>query len=155
MVTPGLGFLYNNFLGFFDPRPGTPRALVPGKRVAGGASCIVFQDDRPVLGLGSPGGSRLVSSVLQCTLNMLEFGLPPQEAVSVPRFHSEEAGLIFLEPAFPEETAAALRELGYRVERSSYMARVQAIRIDPAGGRISPGADPRAEGGVAAWPNRA
>ena len=151
VVSPGLGFLYNNFLGFFDPRPDRPRSLVPGKRTAGGASTLVFGGDRPVLALGSPGGSRIVSSVFQVVLNVLDHGMPMQDAVLVPRFHSEEAGLVFIEPAFPEETRQALQGLGYRAERSTYMARIQALHIDPSTGQRSPGADPRAEGGVAAW----
>ena len=152
VVTPGLGFLYNNFLGFFDPRPDQPRSLVPGKRTAGGGSCIVFRDGRPVLALGSPGGSRIVSAALQVMINVLDLGMDAQEAVAAPRFHSEEAGKVFVEPAFPEETREALTRMGYDVERSTYMARVQAIRIDAESGRLGGGTDPRAEGGIAAWP---
>jgi gamma-glutamyltranspeptidase len=72
-------------------------------------------------------------------------------AVSVARFHSEEAQLLFLEPAFPEEVAAALRAKGNDVQRSTYMSRVQAIRIT-AVGELEAGADPRGGGGVGRYP---
>jgi gamma-glutamyltranspeptidase len=74
------------------------------------------------------------------------------DAVAVPRFHSEEVGKLFVEPSCPEEVSAALTAQGYQVERTTYMACVQALRIDPTTGLLSAGADPRAEGGVAAWP---
>jgi len=72
-------------------------------------------------------------------------------AVSVPRFHSEEAQRIFLEPAFPDKTADALRAIGNTVERSTYMSRVQAIRIHPDGTREA-GPDPRGGAGVGRYP---
>ena len=73
-------------------------------------------------------------------------------AVSVPRFHSEEQQLLFLEPAFPESTAEALRGRGNDVQRSSYMARVQAIRVRPDDGQLEPGADPRGGAGAGCYP---
>lgn len=151
VVTPGLGFLYSNFLGFFNPLPNQPRSLVPGKRTAGGASTLVLKDGQPFLALGSPGGSRIVSAVLQSILNVIEHGMSMQEAVSVPRFHSEEAGKLFVEPSCPQDVSTALTSGGYDVQRTTYMACVQALRIDPESGQLTAGADPRAEGGVAFW----
>ena len=84
-------------------------------------------------------------------VNALDFGMPLEQGVSVPRFHSEEEQLIFLEPAFSEETADDLRALSNAVERSTYMSRVQAIRLRDDGG-LEAGADPRGSGGVGHWP---
>jgi gamma-glutamyltranspeptidase/glutathione hydrolase len=72
-------------------------------------------------------------------------------AVSVPRFHSEEEQLLFVEPSFPPETDAALAALGNDVQRSTYMSRVQAIRITEDG-TLEAGADPRGGGGVGVYP---
>lgn len=142
VITPGLGFPYNNFLGHFDPRPGRPRSITPGNRLGGGPPTIVFEGDRPIMGIGAPGGSRLITSIVQVLVNSLDFRMDMSTAVTVPRFHSEEAQIVFLEPAFPEETSVALNAKGNEVRRSSYMSRVQAARI-LEDGTIDAGADPR------------
>lgn len=142
VITPGLGFLYNNFLGHFNPVPGYPNSIEPGKRQGGGPPTILFDGDRPAMGIGAPGGSRLLTSMVQVIANAIDHGLPMAEAVSVPRFHSEEEQIVFLEPEFLEETAAALGALGDEVRRSRYMSRVQAIRMLPDG-CLDAGPDPR------------
>ncbi len=148
VVTPGLGFLYNNFLGHYHPLPGYPDSITPRKRFGGGVPTIIFEDGRPRIAIGAPGGSRLITSVVQVIVNALDLGMDMRVAVSVPRFHSEEEQLLFLEPAFPEGTVERLREWGNDVQRSSYMSRVQAIRIDPETLELEAGPDPRGGGGV-------
>ena len=64
-------------------------------------------------------------------MNVVDHGMTMQEAVSAPRFHSEEPGKLFVEPPCPEEVSATLTAQGYQVERTTYMACVQAMRIDP------------------------
>ena len=148
VVTPGLGFLFNNFLGHYNPVPGHPDSIEAGRRFGGGVPTILFNDGEPVLAVGAPGGSRLISSVVQSLVNALDHGMGMREAVSVPRFHSEERQLLYLEPATPESVAEALRSLGNEVQRSTYMSRVQAIRIRSDGGRLEAGPDPRGGAGV-------
>jgi gamma-glutamyltranspeptidase/glutathione hydrolase len=150
VVTPGLGFLWNNFLGHFNPLPGQPDSIVAGRRLGGLLPVIVFKDGQPYIGVGAPGGSRIISAVTQSIINVIDFGMDMGEAVSVPRFHSEEGQLLFLEPAFSEDVAQALRERGNEIERSTYMSRVQAIRI--ADGQLEAGADPRGGAGVGRHP---
>lgn len=147
VVSPGLGFLFNNFLGHFNPLPGRPDSIEPGKRVSGVLPAIVFKDGAPYVGIGAPGGSRIITSVAQAIVNVLDFGMDMDTAVSVPRFHSEEDQLLYLEPAFAEETAEDLERLGNAVQRSTYMSRVQAVRVLPEG-RLEAGADPRGGRGV-------
>jgi gamma-glutamyltranspeptidase/glutathione hydrolase len=147
VVTPGLGFLWNNFLGHFNPLPGHSDSIVPGKRLGGLLPVIVFKDGEPHIGVGAPGGSRIITAVTQALVNVIDHGMDMGTAISVPRFHSEEEQLLFLEPAFSERTASALRDLGNDVQRSTYMSRVQAIRVDPAG-LLEAGADPRGGAGV-------
>jgi len=149
VVTPGLGILLNNFLGHFSPLPGLPDSIVRGKRGGGGCAAVVFDGTRPYIVIGAPGGSRLISAIFQSILNVLDRGMSMTDAVSAPRFHSEEPGLIFVEPAIPEQTVDAVRALGYRVDRSTYMSRVQAILIDDRG-RLHPGPDPRGGAGAVA-----
>jgi len=78
---------------------------------------------------------------------VIDRGMPMADAVAAPRCHSEEPDLLFIEPAFPEALAEALRARGYRVQRSTYMSRVQAILIEPDG-RLVAGADPRGGAGA-------
>jgi gamma-glutamyltranspeptidase / glutathione hydrolase len=149
VATPGLGFLYNNFVGHFNPAPGHWDSILPGKRGGGGSPLLLYKDGKLAMAIGAPGGSRIFTSVLQAIVNVIDHGMNMQEAVTAPRFHSEEDRLIFLEPEIPEETAGALEARGNRVERSRYMSRVQAIFVDPATGALSAGADPRGGGGQA------
>lgn len=151
VVTPGLGFLFNNFLGHFNPLPGHPDSIEPGKRLSGVLPALVFKGERPYIALGAPGGSRIITSVTQAVVNVVDFGMAMATAVSVPRFHSEEEQLLYIERAFPEETATALTEVGNEVVRSAYMSRVQAIRVLD-GGELEAGADPRGGAGVGQWP---
>ena len=151
VVTPGLGFLWNNFLGHFNPLPGHSDSIVPGKRLGGLLPMIVFRDGEPSIGIGAPGGSRIITAVTQSLVNVIDHGLDMGSAVSAPRFHSEEAQLLFIEPSFPPETDAALRALGNDVQRSTYMSRVQAICITEDG-ELEAGADPRGGGGIGVYP---
>ncbi len=151
-VTPGLGFIYNNFLGHFNPLPGRSDSIEPHKRLAGVIATIVFRDGAPYIAVGSPGGSRLYSSIQQAIVNVVDFQMDMRTAVTAPRFHSEERQLIFMEPQFPERTAAALREMGNEVQRSAYMARVQAILVRSDTRLLEAGPDPRGGAGVGSWP---
>jgi len=143
VITPGLGFLYNNFVGHFNPRPGYWDSIVAGKRGGGGAPLLLFKNGRLFMAIGAPGGSRIFTAVLQAIVNVIDHGMSMEEAVAAPRFHSEEDGLIFVEPAIPESTVRELQARGYRVRRSTYMARVQAIMVEQETGRLLAGADPR------------
>jgi gamma-glutamyltranspeptidase/glutathione hydrolase len=148
VVTPGLGFIYNNFLGHFHPLPGHPDSIIPGKRGGGGVPTIVLRDGKPCVVIGAPGGSRLISSILQCLLNTLDFGMGMAEAVTVPRFHAEEPGLIFAEPSIPAVVIADVTARGYRVVRSTYMSRVQALKLGDTAGEMEAGSDPRGGAGI-------
>lgn len=149
VVTPGLGFLYNNFVGHFNPVAGHWDSILPGKRGGGGAPLMLYKDGKLVMAIGAPGGSRIITAVLQVILNVIDHGMSMEEAVTVPRFHSEEQNKLFVEPEIPESLVEQLQAKHYQVLRSSYMSRVQAIWIDPDTGVPSPGADPRGGGGQA------
>lgn len=152
VITPGLGFLHNNFLGHFNPLPGHPDSIVPGKRLSGTTPTIILRDGKPYIAIGAPGGSRIITSVVQTIVNVIDHNMDMRTAVSVPRFHSEEKQLVFLEPHFPESTAEALRARGNDVQRSTYMSRIQAILVRPDTGELEAGADPRGGAGVGQCP---
>ncbi len=86
-VTEGLGFMYNNCMMVFDPRPGRAGSLAPGKaRFTAMSPTIVFRGDEPFFLVGAPGGTTITMGNLQAILNAVDFGMDAQEAVSAPRF---------------------------------------------------------------------
>ncbi len=87
VIPPGTGFILNGCMSVFDPRPGRAGSIAPGKRrFASMCPSIVHEDGRPVLTLGAPGGTWITLAVLQVLLNVLDWGMGMQEAVSAPRF---------------------------------------------------------------------
>ncbi len=151
VVTPGLGFLYNNDMAAFDPVPGHNNSIAPGKMpVNGGAPTILLRNGQVAMVIGSPAGARKLTAMLQAIVNVVDFGMGMREAVSVERIHSEDAKrLIIVEPSFPKETAMALEAMGNRVVADRYTGRLSAILRDPATGKLEGGADPRGGGGLA------
>ncbi len=147
VITSGLGFLYNNFLGHYNPIPGQYNSIAPGKRMGGSQATIVFKAGAPYIAIGAPGGSRIVTACMQALVNVIDHGMDMGSAVSAPRFHSEERQLIILEPQFTEALSDRLRAIGNTVARSAYQARVQAIRVLPDG-ELEAGPDPRGGRGV-------
>jgi len=152
VVTPGLGFSYNNYLNCFDPRPGRVNSLAPGKtRVTMMVPTIVFSEHGVRAIAGAPGGTKIVGAVLQVLLNLIDHRMTPVEAVSAPRvdFQGEFAEV---EGRLPESVVAGLREAGLVVHRrpynyDSYFAQVQLISRSPDGS-LRGASDPRRDGGV-------
>lgn len=149
VVTPGLGFQHNCHMIMFDPTPGNRNSIEPGKRpITGGGPVLFMRDDDPWLLIGSPAGARKVTALTQATLNMLDFGMDPQEAVSAERIHVEdEPGVVIVEPHFDPEVLMGLAELGYEIRFEWYTARLGAIERTP-NGTLRGGTDPRGGRGL-------
>lgn len=147
-VTPGLGFLYNNLLGHFSPLPGRPDSIAPKKRMDGGAPTIVALEGMPVLAIGSSGGSRLISAIVQTLINVIDFDMPIQQAVSAPRFHSERLGVLAIEAEIVADIGDELRQRGFALDVTQYLGCNQAVLIDRASGTYFAGTDPRGGHGV-------
>jgi gamma-glutamyltranspeptidase / glutathione hydrolase len=153
VVTEGLGFGYNNYLNCFDPRPGRVNSLAPGKtRITMMTPAIVFEGGRLRAVAGAPGGTKIVTGVLQTLLNLLDHGMTPVEAVSAPRV-DYQAETVQAEGRIPAEVVEGLRSAGYRVNRRPlnydwYFANAQLISVGP-GGELSGASDPRRDGGAA------
>jgi gamma-glutamyltranspeptidase/glutathione hydrolase len=147
VVTAGLGFMYNNCMMVFDPRPGRAGSLAPGKaRFSAMSPTIVFRGDDPFFLVGAPGGTTITMGNLQAILNAVDFGMSAAEAVSAPRFCTT-SDTIELTNRIPRAVEARLRAMGYPVQRHpfSYMSPlVHAIRI--VDGRLDGGADPAGDG---------
>ncbi|MGC2413711.1 MAG: gamma-glutamyltransferase, partial [Stellaceae bacterium] len=161
VVAPGTGFLLNNEMDDFTVKPGAPNlfglvqgtanAIAPGKRpLSSMTPTIVEQDGRPVLVLGSPGGSRIITTVMETVTNILDFGMTPAEAVAAPRFHHQWLpDTLYVElGGFASATAAALAERGYHLAEEAPWGAVELIGIGPVGHLLGVN-DPRRPAGSA------
>jgi gamma-glutamyltranspeptidase/glutathione hydrolase len=149
VITPGTGFMWNNSMVNFHPYAGHPNSIAPGKgRTTGMAPTIVYQGEKPVLVLGSPGATRIITSNLQVILNVLDFGMSASDAVLAPRFDCQ-GDLIKCQARIPEFVCAEVRRR-HPIERLPQshggLALVHAITIDPATGKLAGGADAGAGG---------
>ena len=148
VITPGLGFMYNGCMAVFDPRPGRAGSIAPGKsRFSSLCPTIVFEDDRPCLALGAPGGTQIAMGVTQAILNVLDHGMTMTEAVSAPRF-SSTSNAIDISNRIPGYVVEPLERMGYEIVRSPLtfgFAAVHGIRL-LADGSLDGGADPGHDG---------
>jgi gamma-glutamyltranspeptidase/glutathione hydrolase len=114
-TVPGTGMLLNNTMALFDPHPGTPASVAPGKRVTSSmAPTIVLRDGKPAWALGLPGGVRIFTSVLQAVVNLIDHGMTLQEAVEAPRIWSQGQELE-MEQDIPVAVRDAVAARGHRV----------------------------------------
>lgn len=155
-VVDGAGFLLNNEMGDFNGKPGltdstgligtTPNVAQPGKRMISSMTpTIVAKDGKLVAVVGSPGGRTIINTVLQVVLNLVEFGMPVQDAVNAARLHHQWLpNTISVErTGFSAETLDALRALGHTVRVGSQQGTAHSIAIDPKTGARLGAPDPR------------
>lgn len=148
-IPPGLGFMYNNSMVNFHPVAGHPNSIAPGKgRTTGMTPTMVLKDGKPVLVLGAPGATRIITSVLQVILNVLDYGMSISDAVLAPRFDCQ-GDTIVCQARIPEYVCAEVRG-HHGIERlpqsHGAMALVHAIAIDEQTGALSGGADTGSDG---------
>jgi gamma-glutamyltranspeptidase/glutathione hydrolase len=147
VISDGLGFMYNGCMGVFDPRPGRAGSIAPGKsRFSALCPAIASKDGEPRIVIGAPGGAQIAMGVLQGLLNVIDFDMTMQEAVSAPRF-SSTSNAIDIMNRIPDYVVEPLAEEGYEIIRSPLtfgIGAVHGIRID--GGKLTGGADPGHDG---------
>ena len=141
VVVEGAGFLLNNEMDDFSIKPGVPNmyglvgneanAIEPGKRMLSSMTpTVVLDGGRPFLVLGSPGGGRIITTVAQIVMNVIDFDMSIAEAVDAPRFHHQwMPDAIYLESkACRRELMDALAERGHRcIPISGVMGEAQVI----------------------------
>lgn len=145
VVIKGTGITLNNATMWFDPEPGAVTSIGPGKRIMSAtAHVLVLRDGTPFVAIGSPGGRRVISAVCQCLVNIIDFGLGVQEAISTPRVHSE-ARETSISHRFPPSVIEGLRHMGHElavrndVLGTSWFARPNGVMIDAATGEFRGG----------------
>ncbi len=166
LVVRGAGFLLNDEMGDFNPRPGVTnrRGLIgtaanevaPGKRMLSNMTpTIVAKDGKVVLITGSPGGRTIINTMLCVVLNVLEFDMPLREAVDAPRMHHAWfPDILRIEPGLMKkhaEALAKLRDMGHIIDRKTGgLGDAHSIRVDPRG--VYQGiADRRRDGSAAGY----
>jgi gamma-glutamyltranspeptidase / glutathione hydrolase len=159
LVADGTGVLLNNELDDFTAAPGASNAygLVgfeanlpgPGKRpLSSMAPTIVLKDGKPVLVTGSPGGSRIISAVLQVIVNALDYQMDIATAVAAPRLHHQWLpDEVRVERGFSEGTLAALAAMGHVIATPLGQTSANSIAVTPNGVLGAP--DPRTRGSEA------
>ncbi|MDI3340621.1 MAG: gamma-glutamyltransferase [Sphaerobacter sp.] len=148
VVIEGTGILLNNATTWFDPEPGAVTSIGPGKRVMSASTpVVVLRDGQPFAALGSPGGRRVMSAVYQVLVNLIDYGLGIQAAISAPRLHTEGPA-VEISTRIPADVRDALAERGHPLVpredslSSSFFARPNGILIDPATGELRGGVFP-------------
>ncbi|HIX55489.1 MAG TPA: gamma-glutamyltransferase [Candidatus Sphingobacterium stercoripullorum] len=161
VVVGGAGFLLNNEMDDFSAKPGSPNkfgllgaeanAIEPGKRMLSAMTpTVVLKDGKPLMVVGTPGGSTIITSVFQTLVNVLEFGLSPAEAVNSPKFHHQwKPDVIYVEKDYPKTLIAELEEMGYEFKERIPIGRTEVLMLEE--GYINAVADKRGDDGVAGY----
>lgn len=160
IVVEGAGFLLNNEMDDFSAKPGEPNqfgllgavanSIEPGKRMLSAMTpTIVLKNNKPFIITGSPGGSTIITVVLQVIMNVIDFDMNIQEAINSPRIHHQwMPDIIYLEEfAVSKDVKVNLEAAGYQFGDRNQTFRVlgsaQSILIDNENGKIYGAADPR------------
>ncbi len=163
----GAGFLLNNEMDDFSAKPGTPNAfgllggianaIEPGKRpLSSMTPTLLFKDGQPLMATGSPGGSTIITAVLQTVLNVMEFDMNAATATARPRIHHQWfPDFLMMEPGHSVDTRKKLAEMGHTLETAAIGGRVRVLGatmtiIRRPDGLLSGSADPRRPGAHAA-----
>ncbi len=159
LVVEGAGFLLNNEMADFSAKVGAPtheglvygtaNRIEPHKRMLSSMTpTIVFKDGKNFMVIGSPGGPTIITTTLQCIMNVIDHGMTVGEAISAGRFHHQWIpDVIEYEAergAFSEETITTLEAMGHRL-RPRNIGNAQGIVVDPETGLRMGGPDPRRE----------
>jgi gamma-glutamyltranspeptidase/glutathione hydrolase len=140
VIAGDTGFLMNDEMDDFTLKPGVPNqfglvqgetnAIAPGKRpLSSMAPTIVLKDGKVAMVVGSPGGPRIISAVLETIVNLIDHGMNAQEAVDAPRIHNQWLpDVLFTEPfALSPDTAALLVQMGYHIQQQKPWGAVALI----------------------------
>jgi gamma-glutamyltranspeptidase / glutathione hydrolase len=166
VTAEGLGFLMNDEMDDFSVKPGVPNSdgliqgaansIGPGKRpLSSMTPTIVVRDGKTLLVLGSPGSSKIITTVANVLMGVVDYGMNIQEAVNAPRFHNQwMPDVLNVERWFSPDTVQALQKMGYKVQfglhegsdAGSYWSDAECVAIDPKTGERLGASDIRHSG---------
>jgi gamma-glutamyltranspeptidase/glutathione hydrolase len=146
VTVPGLGFLLNDEMDDFTSKPGAPNlygliqspnnAVGPEKRpLSAMTPTVVLKDGKLFLVLGSPGGPRIITTVANILMGVVDYGMNIQEAVDAPRFHHQWLpDTVYQEKGFSPDTIKLLQEMGHKIAVEGYWSDGECIAVDPRSG---------------------
>lgn len=160
----GAGFLMNNEMDDFASKPGEPNmfglvqgeanAIAPDKRpLSSMTPTLVMREGKLFMVLGSPGGPRIINTVLQVLMNVVDHGFDIQAAVSAPRVHHQwlPDELVAEEASLAKDVEAALRRKGHTIVFRHQIGRANCILIDPDSGMRLGAPDPRSDSAASGY----
>ncbi len=168
VTADGLGFLLNDEMDDFSAKPGVPNSdgliqgaaneIGPGKRpLSSMTPTIVVHNGKTLLVLGSPGSSKIITTVANLLMGVVDYGMNLQEAVNAPRFHNQwMPDVVMVEKWFSPDTVNALRQMGYTIQigltdegYAPYWSDAECIAIDEKTGERLGATDDRNSNGKA------
>jgi len=156
-IVPGTGILMNDTMADFNPEIGTVNSIAPGKApVSSMSPAFLFRDGAPFLILGSPGAQRILTTIVELIVNMVDFHMTLQEAMDAPRFFCHDDTL-YIEARIPAKVQTVLEERGHPISKRGaydlYFGGAHVIQV--ANGEEGPSyfgvADPRRGGQAAGY----
>ncbi|RPH50298.1 MAG: gamma-glutamyltransferase [Desulfobacteraceae bacterium] len=150
VLVPGTGIMLNDEMDDFIPKPGQSNSIEPRKRPLSSMSpMLVLKGGKPVLSIGSPGATRIISALPQILMNIVDYGMNLQEAIAAPRIHCM-TGDIFMEARIPKEVQLSLVNMGHKLSLKKdvdlYFGGAQAVMLDLLTGKLYGAGDPRRDG---------
>ena len=150
VVVDGYGFVMNNEMDDFVVEAGHPNSVAPGKTPLSSMSpTIVLKDGKPFMVLGSPGATKIISTVSQVISRVIDHNMSMQDAIDTPRLWDNTSNVLNIESRIPDETVKKLEAMGHKVNKTSDwdrgMGSVQGV-LYKKDGTLEGGADPRRDG---------
>ncbi len=146
LIIKGAGFFWNDEMDDFSSKPGAPNmyglvgseanAIAPGKRMLSSMTpTIILKDNKPFLVVGSPGGGRIITSVLQTIVNVINFNMSLSDAIDAPRFHHQwlPDEIQIEKSVFNSKTENTLKQMGYSLKEIPEFGRVEGILFNADG----------------------
>jgi gamma-glutamyltranspeptidase / glutathione hydrolase len=161
-VVGGAGFLLNNEMDDFSIKAGVPNmfgavggdanAIQPNKRMLSSmCPVVVLKNKKPYVVIGTPGGTTIPTSVYQGLVNMIDFGLTPDEAINKPKFHHQwMPDEVYVEKTYPQEIRKQLQAMGYKIVERNSIGRTEVIQITKDG-KLNAAADRRGDDSAAGF----
>ncbi len=158
MILGSTGIYLNNEMDDFSVAPGQPNyfgligneanAIAPGKRpLSSMTPTLILKDGKPFMSIGGAGGPKIITGALQAIINVIDFKLDIQKAVSEPRIHHQwKPDYLFFDYDISPDCAMELQRMGHRMYLSTVGSSVNAVMIDQETGMMYGGADPRSDG---------
>ena len=162
VTIPRTGIVMNNGMKWFNPNPGTPNSIEPGKKPLNNqCETVVTRNGTPFMTLGTPGGRRILSTITLMSTNVVDYNLGTK-AVAAPRFHIEDKEPLLIEQKWQEDIPGvenlfkALKKMGHKIQLrygpgTHISGPASLIMVDSESHELKGAADPRQPGAAAGY----